>query len=121
MCVHIDAFLLADVFQNCRNICLKIYELNPAKFLAGPGLALQRALKTIIVKLDLLTDTDMLLMLEKRIRGEKCHSIYLYAKSDNKYLKDYDKNKELSVVYNRVFWRTLGRAQNNNYKNQIKK
>ena len=46
------------------------------------------------VKLDLLTDIDMLLMVEKGIRGVICHSIYQYAKANNKYMKDYEKNKQ---------------------------
>ena len=50
------------------------------------------------VKLDLLTDIDMLLMAEKGITGRICHSIYRYAKSNNKYMKDYDKNKESSYI-----------------------
>ena len=57
-------------------------------------IAWQPALKKTKVKLDLLTDTDMLLIVEKGIRGGICHSIYRYAKADNKYMKDYDKNKE---------------------------
>ena len=64
-----DTSVLADVFENFRNICLKIYELDPAKFLSVPGLAWQAALKKTKVKLDLLTDIDMLLMIEKGIRG----------------------------------------------------
>ena len=63
-------------------MCLKIYELDPAKFLSAPGLAWQAALKKIKVKLDLLTDITMLLMIEKGIRGGICHSIYLYAKDN---------------------------------------
>ena len=47
------------------------------------------------VKLYLLTDIGMLLMVEKGIRGRIWHSIYRYAKANNKYMKDYDKNKEL--------------------------
>ena len=43
--------------------------------------------------LDLLTDTDMLLMVKKGIREEICHAIYRYAKANNKYMKDYDKNE----------------------------
>ena len=37
-------------------------------------------------------------MVEKGIRGERCHSIYRYAKANNKYIKYYDKNKELSYL-----------------------
>ena len=96
--VQSDTLLLADVFENFRNMCLKIYELDPAKFLSAPGLAWQAALKKTKVKLDLLTDIDMLLMVEKGIRGGICHSIYRYAKANNKYMKDYDKNKESSYI-----------------------
>ena len=53
----------------------------------------------IKVKLDLLTDMDMLLMVEKCIRGEISNFIYRYAKVNNKYIKDYDKNKELSYFW----------------------
>ena len=74
-------------------MCLKIYELDPARFLSAPGLAWQAALKKTKVKLDLLTDIDMLLMLEKGIIGGICHSIYRYSKANKKYMKDYDKNK----------------------------
>ena len=64
-----------------------------AKFLSASGLAWQTALKKNKVKLDLLTDIDMLLLVEKGIRGGICHSIYRYEKANNKYMKDYDKNK----------------------------
>ena len=57
-------------------MCLKMYGLDPACFLTAPGLAWQAALKKTKVKLDLLTDIDMLLMVEKGIRGEIYHSIY---------------------------------------------
>ena len=92
-----DVLLLADVFETLKK-CLKFYELDPAKFISAPGLAWQAALKKTKVKLDLLTDIDMLLMVEKGIRGGICHSIYQYAKANNKYMKDYDKNKESSYL-----------------------
>ena len=63
--------MLADVFENFRSMCINIYEINPAKLLSAPGLAWQAALKKTKVKLDLLTDIDMLLMVEKGIRGIK--------------------------------------------------
>ena len=55
-------------------------------------------LKEAKVKLDLLTNIDMLLMVEKGIRGGICHSIYLYAKTNNKNMKDYGKNKKSSYL-----------------------
>ena len=66
------------------------------KFFSAPGLAWQAASKKTKVKSDYLTDYDMLLMVEKGIRGGICHSVYWYAKANNKYMKDYDKNKESS-------------------------
>ena len=50
------------------------------------------------VKLDILTNIDMLLMLEKGFRGGICHSIYWYAKANNNYIKDNDKDKESSYL-----------------------
>ena len=73
--VQSDTLLLADVFENFRNMCLKIYELDPAKFISVAGLAWQGALKNTNVKLDILTDVDMLLMVEKGITGGICHFI----------------------------------------------
>ena len=79
-------------------MCLKIYQLHPAKFLSAPGLAWQAALKKTEVKLELLTDIDMLLMVEKDIRGGICNAIHRYAKANNKYMKYYDKSKESSYL-----------------------
>ena len=96
--VQIDTSLLADEFEifrmNFKYLCLKIYSLDPAKFLSAPGLAGQAALKKTKLKLDVLTDINMLLMVEKSIRGGIYNSIYRYAKGNNNYTKDYDKNKE---------------------------
>ena len=54
--------------------------------------------KKIGIKLELLTDADMLLMVERGIRGGICHAIHRYAKTNNKYMKNYDKNKESSYI-----------------------
>ena len=90
--------MLADVFENFRDKCIEIYELDPAHFLSAPGLAWQACLKKTKVELELLTDIDMLLMVEKGIRGGKCHPIHRYAKANNKYMKNYDKNNESSYL-----------------------
>ena len=82
--VQSDSLWLADVFENFRNMCIKVYELDPAHFLSAPGLAWQVCLKKTKVKLELLTDVDMLLMMEKGIRGRIFHAIYRYSKANNK-------------------------------------
>ena len=93
-----DTLLLADVFENFRNVCMKNYELDPAHFISLPGLAWQACLKKTDMELELLTDYDMLLMIEEDIRGGICHAIQRYAKANNKYIRDYDKNKESSYI-----------------------
>ena len=67
-----DTLLSANVFENFRNMCLKIFKLNPAKFLSAPWLAGQGAFKKAKVKLYLLTYVHMLFMVENGL----CHSIY---------------------------------------------
>ena len=76
----------------------EIYELDPAHFLSVPELAWQTCLKKTRVKLELLTDIDILLTVEKGIRGGLCHSRYRYAKANNKYMNNYDKDMESSYL-----------------------
>ena len=96
--VQSDTILLADVFNNFRDMCLKEYELDPAHFLSLPGLAWQACLKKTNIELELLTDYDMLLMVEEGIRGGISHSIHRYAKANNKYMKHYNNNEESSYI-----------------------
>ena len=96
--VQSDTLLLADVFNNFRDMCIKEYELDPAHFLSLPGLAWQACLKKTNIELELLTDYDKLLMVEEGIRGGMCHSIHRYAKANNKYMKNYNNNEESSYI-----------------------
>ena len=97
--VQCDTLLLADVFENFRKACIKTYELDPAHFISLPGLAWQACLKKKTgVELELLTDYDMLLMIEEGIRGGICHAVHRYAKANNEYMKDYDESKESSYI-----------------------
>ena len=96
--VQSDTLLLADEFDSIRNMCLTMDELDPAKFLSATGLAWQAALKKTKEKLDLLTGISMLLMAEKGIRGGICNAIYWYTEAINKYMNDYDENKESSYI-----------------------
>ena len=96
--VQSDTLLLADVFENFRNTCLKVYELDPAHFLSLPGLAWQACLKKTSIELELLTDYDNLLMVEEETKGGICHSIHRHAKANNKYMKNYNESKESSYI-----------------------
>ena len=96
--VQSDTTLLADVFENFRDKCIEIYELDPAHFLSATGLAWQAYLKKTQVELELLTDNDMLLMFEEGTRGGMCQVSHHYAKANNKYIKNHDTNKESSYL-----------------------
>ena len=70
--VQSDTLLLWDIFQDFRNMCLNIYELDPTYFVSAPALVWQACLKKTGVKLELRTDYDMILVTEKYIRGGIC-------------------------------------------------
>ena len=86
------------MFENFRDMCIKVYEPDPAHFVSLPGLAWQACLKKTNIELELLSDYDMLLMVEKGIRGGICHSIHRYAKANNKYMQNYNNNEESSYI-----------------------
>ena len=85
-----DVLLLADVFEEFRKVCLDNYQLDPAWYYTLPGLAWDACLKMTRVNLELLHDQDMLLMVEKGIRGGVSMISTRYGKANNKYMKDYD-------------------------------
>ena len=96
--VQSDTLQLADVFENFRKMCFKIYELGPVRFVSAPNLAWQACLMKTGVELELITDIDMHLMLEKGIRGGICQAIVRLIRANNKYLKDYDKSMPSSFL-----------------------
>ena len=77
-------------------MCIKEYELDPAHFLSLPGLSWQACLEKANIELELLTDYDMLLMVEEGIRGGICHSLHRYAKANKKNMKNYNNDEESS-------------------------
>ena len=67
-----------------------MYELDTAHFLSAPWLAWQGCFKKTKVELELLTNNDMLLMIEKGTGGGICQAIHRYPKANNKYIKHFN-------------------------------
>ena len=87
-----DTLLLAYFSENFRKMCLKIYHLNPVKFVSAPKLAWKLASRKDRSKITIIR-IDVLLMVLTGIRGGICHTIHRYAKANNKYMKDNDKKR----------------------------
>ena len=79
-----DLILLVKVFEVFRDTCLEHYKLDPAHFYTSPGLTWKACLKHTGIKLELLTDPDMLLMFERGIRGGITQAVCKYAAVNNK-------------------------------------
>ena len=94
-----DVLLLADVFENFRNICMNRYGLDPAWYFSTPGLAWDALLKITKVHLELLSDSDMLLMIESGIRGGIATKSHRHAKANNEYMEtEFDPAEESKFI-----------------------
>jgi len=98
--LKIDVLLLADVFENFRDICISTYNLDPAYYYTAPGFSFDCMLKYTSINLDLLTDYEMLLMIEQGIRGGLVQASMRYAKANNYKTPTYDNEKPKSwLIY----------------------
>jgi hypothetical protein len=84
------------VFENFRSTCLKTYKLDPAHYFTAPGLSFDALFKITEIELDFLNDPDMILLIEKGIRGAVSMISRRYAKANNKYVPEsYDPQKPI--------------------------
>ena len=91
--------LLANVYDAFRDTCLKHYKLDPVHFYRFPGLAWKACLKRTGIKLELLTNPDMLLMFERGIRGGITQAVGKYASANNKYMGDkFNPNEDTTYL-----------------------
>ena len=91
--------LLANVFEAFRDTCLKHYKLDPAHFYTSPGLPWRACLQHTGIRLELLTDPDMLLMFERGIRGGITQVVRKHASASNKYMGDeFNPNEDTTYL-----------------------
>ena len=96
--LELDVLLLADVFENFREVCLDNYKLDPAWYLTAPGLSWDAMLRVTGIKLELLTDPDMLMMVENGTRGGVSMISNRYSEANNKYMDSYDDAKPSKYI-----------------------
>ena len=93
-----DILLLSDVFENFRKTCMQYYKLDPCHYFTSPGLSWDAMLKMTDIKLELMTDIDMFQFIEKGMRGGISYIANRYGKANNKYMKDYNKDKPSKYI-----------------------
>lgn len=93
-----DVLLLSDIWDNFRNVCYKNYGLDCTYYYTAPGLSFDAMLKYTKITLELLTDYEQFEFVEKGIRGGISQISKRHAISNNKYMKNYDNNKDDSYI-----------------------
>ena len=94
-----DVLILADIFENFRKNGKEYYNLDPAHYFSCPGFAWDAMLQMTYINLELIRDIDIYQMVETSLRGGVSYIANRYSKPNNKYLSDYDKNKNKNSSY----------------------
>jgi len=110
-----DVLLLADVFENFRKMCIKYYNLDSAHFLSSPGLSWQAMLLRTGEEIEVISDIDQYLMIERSIRGGISVISNRFAKANNKYMSSFNPEKPSSYIVYFDVTNLYGYAMVNNY------
>ena len=93
-----DVLLLADVFENFIDPCLKYYGLDPCHYFSSPRLSWDAMLKMTGIELEKISDIDKYLFIEKGLRGGISYIAKRHAKANNENLNDYDPGKPPTFI-----------------------
>lgn len=93
-----DVLILTDFFEAFRNVSLNIYNLDPTHYITAPSLSWDSMLKKSKIKLELLTDIDMINFFKKSIRGGICHCSVRKAEANNQFIPNFNPLKENSYI-----------------------
>lgn len=93
-----DVYLLTDIFENFRAVCKKNYHLDPAFYLTAPSLSFDAMLLKTGVELELLSDLEIIRLVQKGVRGGICLCSTRLARANNSYMDDYDETKSDSFL-----------------------
>ena len=96
--LKVDVVLLAAIFERFRESCHKEFSLDPAHYVSIPGLSWDSALRMTKASLDLLTDIDMVTMIEKGIRGGISCAMTHHAKANNPKVPNYNPNEPNTFI-----------------------
>ena len=98
LCLKTDEILLADLFENFRDVCVKNDKLDQAWYYTSPGLSWDELQNKTEITLDLISDVNMILFIENGIRGGVSMILNRYGKANNKYMKEYEPSEESKYI-----------------------
>ena len=93
-----DILLLADVFENFRSTCVQYYKLDPCHYYTSQGLSWDAMVKMTDIKLEFMTDIDMFQFIQKGTRGVISYIANRFGEANNKYMKEYNKEKPSNYI-----------------------
>ena len=93
-----DVILMVDVIEKFRQESIEIYGLDPLNYFTLPGYSFDAMFKYTKVELELLTDIDMLMFIERGVRGGVSQCSNRHSKANNQYMPDFDDTQESKYI-----------------------